>query len=85
MLRVPKPCCSLSGFDAAWDTIRQETARIRTPAKCVSCDYKDICGACAAVCYTETGSFDGVPEYDCRRAEEIVAQTLAVNAERKQT
>ena len=72
------------GFDAAWETIRQETAKIRTPAKCVSCDYKDICGACAAVYYTETGRFDGVPEYVCRRAEEIVAQTLAVNAERKQ-
>lgn len=71
------------GFDAAWEQIRQETAKIRTPGKCVNCDYKEICGACAAVYYTETGKFDGVPEYVCRRAEEIVKQTQAVYEERK--
>ena len=71
------------GFDAAWEQIRGATARIKTPAKCVGCDYKDICGACAAVYYTETGRFDGVPEYVCRRAEEIVRQTQLVDAERK--
>lgn len=71
------------GFDAAWEQIREAAAKIRTPAKCVSCDHKDICGACAAVYYTETGSFDGVPEYICRRAKELVKQTVAVCEERK--
>ena len=71
------------GFDAAWEQIRRETAEIRTPRKCTGCDYKDICGACAAVCFTETGRFDGVPEYVCQRAKEIVGQTQAVYAERK--
>ena len=70
------------GFDAAWEQIRTQTEKIRTPAKCVSCDYKDICGACAAVYYTETGRFDGVPEYVCRRAEEIVKATQAAYEER---
>jgi radical SAM protein with 4Fe4S-binding SPASM domain len=72
------------GFDAAWEQIRAETAKIRTPAKCTACGYKDICGACAAVYYTETGAFDEVPEYVCRRAEEIVKATRAVYEERKQ-
>ena len=71
------------GFDAAWDRIREETAGIRTPAKCVSCEYKDICGACAAVYYTETGKFDAVPEYVCQRAKEIVRITQTVYEERK--
>ena len=71
------------GFDAAWEQIRKETAQIRTPGKCTGCDYKEICGACAAVYFTETGRFDGVPEYVCQRAEEIVRQTQAVYAERK--
>ena len=71
------------GFDAAWEQIRRETAEIRTPGKCTGCDYKDICGACAAVYFTETGRFDGVPEYVCQRAKEIVRQTQAVYAERK--
>ena len=51
------------GFEKAWNHIRETTAQIRTPVKCVSCDYKKICGACAAVYYTETGSFEKVPEY----------------------
>ena len=72
------------GFDAAWEYIRNETAKIRTPAKCVNCDYKEICGACAAVYFTETGRFDEVPEYVCKRAEEIVRQTQKACDERKQ-
>ena len=71
------------GFDAAWEQIRSATAAIRLPAKCVSCDYRDICGSCAAVCYTETGRFDSVPEYVCQRAEEIVKATVEANGERK--
>lgn len=63
------------GFDAAWEQLRRQVSQIRTPAKCVSCDYKDICGVCAAVCLTETGRFDAVPEYMCQRAKEIVRQT----------
>ena len=45
--------------------------------KCVAC------GACAAVYFTETGRFDGVPAYVCDRAKEIVAQTLRASEERK--
>ena len=71
------------GFDAAWEQIRIQTAQIHTPAKCVTCDHKDICGACAAVCLTETGHFGAVPEYMCRRAEEIVKQTQLVWEKRK--
>ena len=72
------------GFDAAWDQIRAETAKIRTPAKCVNCDYRNICGACAATCFTETGRFDGVPQYVCDRAAAIVEETRKVYEERKQ-
>ena len=72
------------GFDAAWDQIRAETRQIILPGKCAACDYKEICGACAAVCYTETGKFDGVPEYMCDRAAAIVAETRRLYEERKQ-
>ena len=73
------------GFDAAWEQIRAATARIRTPAKCVSCDHRELCGACAAVYYTETGSFDAVPEYVCRRAQQIAEQTRKAQEERSKT
>lgn len=72
------------GFDAAWEQIRAKVKQIRTPAKCVGCEYRDLCGACAAVYYTETGRFDAVPGYVCRRAEEIVRITQKVYEERKQ-
>ena len=72
------------GFDKAWDQIRAETAKIRTPAKCVNCEYKELCTACAAAYFAETGRFDGVPRYVCDRTAAIVEQTRKVYEERKQ-
>lgn len=72
-----------TGFDAAWEQLRQKVSRIRLPAGCVGCDHREICGVCAAVCYTETGRFDTVPEYVCARAREIVRQTARAGEERK--
>lgn len=84
MLTTPVAYPLEVGFDAAWNQIRAETAKIRTPAKCVNCDYKEICGACASVYFTETGRFDGVPQYVCDRAAAIVEETRKVYEERKQ-
>ena len=64
------------GFDAAWDRLRKATADVRTPTECTVCAHKDVCGVCAAVCYTETGRFDGVPEYVCEKTRETVRFTL---------
>lgn len=70
------------GFDAAWDKIREETKKIRTPAPCVSCEYKEVCGNCAAVCLTETGHFDRVPTYVCQKTKEQVRMTAELYEER---
>ena len=83
MLTTPVAYPLEVGFDAAWEQIRKDTDAIRTPAKCTTCEYKDICGACAAVYYTETGSFDKVPEYVCERAKAIVEETGRVYEMRK--
>jgi ferredoxin len=50
---------------------------------CGSCAHKELCGVCAAVCYTETGSFDKVPSYLCRKTQEEVKITQEVYSERK--
>ena len=71
------------GFDQAWQAVRQWTGQIRLPAKCRSCDHKEICTMCAAVTVTETGAFDGVPEYVCRQTHAMVAQTLQAAEERR--
>ncbi len=60
------------GFAKAWQTIRQETAEIRLPAKCGVCPKRAICAVCAAVCLTETGEFDGVPTYLCQQTDETI-------------
>lgn len=71
------------GFANAWNQIMQETKAIRSPSKCASCSKKDVCSVCAAVCVTETGRFDAVPEYVCRMTEETVRQTWKDYVERK--
>lgn len=63
------------GFDGAWDKIREYTSSIVLPQKCQSCKFRHICNVCAAVCYTETGSFSEIPEYVCRFSEETARLT----------
>ena len=82
MMTAPVAYPLENGFEAAWETIKEETGKIHTPAKCVSCEYKNICGTCAAVAFTETGRFDEVPTYMCERAKEILKQTQQVWEER---
>ena len=63
------------GFNAAWDELRAQTAALRMPSACSACDYKDVCSVCAAVCYTETGRFDGQPTFVCEKTRELVRIT----------
>lgn len=54
------------GFCASWERLKEETAAIRLCPDCTGCEFKNTCMNCAAVTYTETGRFDGKPEYICR-------------------
>lgn len=54
------------GFHEAWRQTRENAAAIRLPPECAKCEIRDICHACAAMCYCETGSFSGKPDYVCR-------------------
>lgn len=61
------------GFVNAWNKIREKTRAIRTPSECTKCAKRDVCNVCAAVCIAETGRFDGVPEYVCRKTDCLVS------------
>ena len=63
------------GFDDAWNTIKQKTDAIQMPQECSVCKNRELCTVCAAVCITETGKFDKVPEYVCRQTEEKIKAT----------
>lgn len=74
-----RPCVMLSepavsvfevGFYAAWKQLVEETGKILLNAKCTVCHMRHLCRTCAASALLETGSYDGVPEYMCRYAEE---------------
>ena len=82
MLTTPVTDLRKQSFEEAWAYIRSETAKIRMPSACGSCEYKDVCGVCAAVCFTETGHFDQVPTYICEKTKEQVRITQEVYAER---
>lgn len=63
------------GFDAAWKATMEDTAKIRLPQACNNCELNHVCHACAAMCYCETGRFDGKPEYVCRMYRSYVQST----------
>ena len=73
------------GFDAAWERIKAETRKIRLPKKCAACAKREVCAACAAVCVTETGSFEDVPEYMCQMTEETLRLMRQTYEERSKT
>lgn len=82
---MPKPIAYPleTGFDEAWEQIKKETRKIRTPSVCNNCSKKEICFSCAAVCVTETGAFDEVPKYVCQQIEATIQETIKVRQERK--
>lgn len=54
------------GFPSAWEELRRQVAEIRLCPDCAACPERKTCMNCAAVIYTETGTFTGKPEYMCR-------------------
>lgn len=53
------------GFKKAWENAKNITEKIKLPVKCAGCAKKKLCKACAAMVYTETGTYDKVPQYRC--------------------
>jgi MoaA/NifB/PqqE/SkfB family radical SAM enzyme len=58
-----------TGFSVAWEQIKSAVQQIRLPQACATCSKRKMCCVCAAVCAAETGAFDKVPDYVCRRTE----------------
>ena len=75
MMVTPEVYPLRDGFGPAWDALRAQTAVLRMPGACKTCDHRELCNVCAAVCYTETGRFDGLPTYICEKTHEAVRIT----------
>jgi MoaA/NifB/PqqE/SkfB family radical SAM enzyme len=66
MLDSPKTAPLTEGFWVSWEKIKQDTAKIRLCSDCITCEERDTCFNYAAVMHTETGSYEGRPDYMCR-------------------
>ena len=53
------------GFEASWNKLREAASEIHLPTACAACEAKEVCRSCAAMVYTETGSYDKKPQYRC--------------------
>lgn len=76
-----RPCVTMSepamsvfevGFDAAWKYIMEETDKILLSSKCSACKLRPLCRTCAASAWSETGDYEGVPDYMCQYAGETL-------------
>ena len=54
------------GFLPAWEQLKALCAPIRLCPDCADCPEQASCMNCAAVTFSETGRFDGKPEYMCK-------------------
>lgn len=66
MLPQPRALPLEQGFRTAWESLRHQVDTIRLCPECIACPDQATCMNCAAVTYTESGSFSGTPEYMCR-------------------
>lgn len=69
MMTTPSFDLNEVGFAEAWNAIRAATKEIFIPKQCIGCNLKHACDQCAAICHSETGSFQDVPTYMCERTK----------------
>lgn len=73
MMTEPSAEIAELGFLGAWQAIRAARQSIMVPGKCTGCEMRNACDQCAALCFAETGSFTGVPEYMCEKTRAYLA------------
>lgn len=79
MFNLPEPPNVFhEDFDESWERIKKQVDEIRLPAQCAACALKDLCRACAAMVYTESGNFAEVPRYRCEMAHQFIPQRQCV-------
>ena len=82
MMSYPASDPFAADFSDAWKKLMEETAAIRLCPDCRQCANRKLCGTCAAVNYTETGSFTGRPDYMCRMIQAFIDELRSVEQDR---
>lgn len=71
MMSEPKVDIRNKPFVDAWKEIVELSNEIKVSGTCSTCEKKEICHACAAMAYAETGTFQEVPTYLCEIANAL--------------
>lgn len=71
MMTEPKVDMCKKRFADAWKEIVELSNEIKVSSACSTCEKKEICHACAAMAYAETGTFHEVPKYLCEIANAL--------------
>ena len=61
-----------NSFKSAWDTLPFRFEKIILCDKCKRCSHRNICPACPASRYAETGDMGGCADYLCEDVEELL-------------
>lgn len=65
MLNEPAEYPFENDFAECWKRIRERAGALCLAPECATCDAKDYCHTCAAMVYTETGTYTKKPQYRC--------------------
>lgn len=64
------------GFEKAWEKVVEKTNSIYLAKTCHECMNKSICHPCLAISKTETGKFEGIPEYRCQMTQAMIKKII---------
>lgn len=60
------------GFEKAWENFPFTVKLPEVDQECKKCEIKELCNACYACRYAETGDLGGKPEYVCEDLKELL-------------
>lgn len=80
---MTEPSVPVDDFGEAWREIMRRSRDIYLPPECSGCDKRMLCDVCAAVSYSESGRFSGLPDYACRKAAEYKRLLLGGEQDRR--
>ena len=81
VLTEPSVSVFEKGFAEAWKEVCSGAEKLVINKQCTTCKYKPICKVCAAATVSETGRYDGIPEYLCRYSK-VYYQILKEEAQK---
>lgn len=67
-----------TGFSQAWASITDQTAALRLPPECGSCDLRSHCMICGAAAMAEEGHTHKKPEYLCRQTKAYLEEIVKI-------